>query len=303
MNSLNFSNFLFERVKETINYSQYIKEVVIDYLLTESFGNEYIRVTYHVDVNDDFRKLSKDAERGMFIGQPQFIFTLSTHAESKGRNEKRKLLRITEFKNIYESLATYVCLQLENTLNPETPIKIKGIDLWPEANYAEKYLNKALYLKYKNDTASFFEHDVSQWDRLHELANKCKKTYVEDKTYFSITDSEINDLLGLGLDEIRFLLLRYEIPIKINGIKTINKVYIHTRALVDALKKEIKGEYFYGNKILYQYLIKFLYDHHLESEKSKIIDVQKTDFLKCFTVQKGDVLQLTDGRIVVVNSI
>lgn len=53
---------------------------------------------------------------------------------------------------------------------------------------------------------------------------------------------------------------------------------------------------------LYQYLIKFLYDNHLESEKSEIIEIQKAKFLNAFSIQKGDVIELTDGRLVVVNS-
>ncbi len=303
MNSLDFSNFLFEKVQETINYNQYIKEIFIDYELTESFGNEYIRVTYNVGVNDDFYNLSQNVKKTMFIGKPSYIFTLFTYAESGSRDEKRKLLRITEFKHIYESLAIYVILQLENTLNPETSIKVKALDLCPEVTYAEKYLNNALYLKYGNPATGFFADDVLQWDRLHTLAIRCKKVYADEKAYFSITDAKINSLSGLSLDDIRFLLIRHEIPIKIKGIKTIDKVYVHTLKLVEALKKDIKDEYFSWNKILYKELITYLYNNHLDSEKLKIIGRQKTEFLQQFIIQKGDILQLKDGRIVVANSI
>ena len=179
----------------------------------------------------------------MFNGKPYYIFPLSTHAELGQRSEKRKLLRILEFKHIYESLALYVTLQFEKTLNPEISIKIKEIDLWPATSYAEKYLNHALYLKFKKDLVGF-EDDVLQWERLHKLANESKKIYFKDKAYFNITDSKINNIFGLALDDIRFLLLRYEVPIKVKGIKTIDKVYIHTLKLVETLKKDIKHEYF-----------------------------------------------------------
>ena len=237
----------------------------------------------------------------MFNGKPHYIFPLSTHAELRRGGEKRKLFRIIEFKHIYESLGIYVILQLENALNPETSIKIKGIDFWPEANYAEKYLNNALYLKFKNDMVGF-EDDVLQWDRLHKLANESKKIYVKDKAYFNITDSKINNMFGLALDDIRFLLLRYEVPIKVKGIKTIDKVYIHTLKLVEALKKDIKHEYFYRNKVLYQHLITYLYDNCLYAEKFQIIDAQKSKFLEHFVIQTGDILQLKNGRIVVSSS-
>lgn len=300
MNSIYFSNFLFERVLETINHGQYIKEVSINYGLNKSFGNEYIRVNYNVVVNEDFRKLPLSIQQTMFSRRPHYIFPLSTYAELGRRNKKKRPLQIIEFKHIYETLSAYAILQFENALNPGASIKIKGIDLWPEANYAEKYLHRSLYSKYRNDRD--FEYDVSQWHRLHQLANECKEIYDKNKAYFNITDSKINDLFGLGLNDIRFLLLHYEIPIKIKGLKTIEKIHIYTPKLVEALKKEIKDRYFFRNKNTYRSLITYLYDNYLAHEKTRIIEIQKSAFLKHFIIQKGDIIQLNDGRIVVANS-
>lgn len=303
MDSLNFSNFLFERVHETINQSRYIQEVRIDYELGGNFGNEYITIDYQVSVNQDFHNLPKSEQDAFFNFKQQYIFTISTYAQPNRGSEKKKLLKILEFKSIYESLAAYVTLQLEHALNPETLIKIKGIDLWPEANYAKKYLDSALYIKRKNTIGSSYEYDVSQWDRLHKLSNDSKKIYVENKSHFSITDIEINHLFGLEPDDIRIILLNHKVPIKVSGFKTIEKVHIYTLKLAEALKARIKEDYYWRDNDIYQSLITYLYNNFLQPEKAEIIDKQKSDFLKSFNIQKGDILQLKDNRIVVTSSI
>lgn len=69
MNWLDFSMFLFEKIKETIDCGQYIKEVSIDYELGESFGNEYIRVNYNVTANNFFYDLPFSMQQTMFNGE------------------------------------------------------------------------------------------------------------------------------------------------------------------------------------------------------------------------------------------
>lgn len=301
MDSLNLSNFLFKKVQETINNSQYIAKVIVRYELGESFGNEYIRVIYNVSVGDNYYNLPFNTQEAMFNGKSHYIFSLSTHTDLGIRSETSKLLRILEFKHIYESLAIYTALQLQSVLNTKIPIKIMGTDNWPQANYAENHLNKALYINHNSENS--YADDVVQWSRLHALANRSQETYEKKKAVFSITDLKISNLLGLAITDIRYLLLRYEIPIKIEGFKTIEQVYIHVMLLVDALKTEIKKEYYIRNRNLYQDLITYLYDNKLSSEKNKIIAKQKKEFLRNFIIQNGDLIQLKDGRIVVTNSV
>lgn len=303
MNSLNFSNFLFERVSETISQRRYIEEVSIDFGMGESFGNEYIRVDYKVKANQDFYNLPKTAQEAVFNHKPQYIFTLSTHAEYASERKKKKLLKIVEFKSIYESLAVYVALQLEHALNPEAIVKIKGIDFWPEANYAEKYLDSALYLKDKNYKYNSFEFDVLQWDSLHKLANNSKKTYAKSKSYFGITDHKISELFELDLNTIRFIVLNHTVPIKIKGSKTIEEVHIHTLLFVEALKAKIRDKDYSREIDVYRSLVTYLYDNFLPLERSEIIERQKSDFLGHFVIQNGDILQLKDGRIVIADLI
>ncbi|MCL4640901.1 MAG: hypothetical protein M5Z89_18035, partial [Olivibacter sp.] len=168
---------------------------------------------------------------------------------------------------------------------------------------AEKYLRNASSIGYRREAGYSFEYDVHQWERLHKLANGCKKIYSENKMYFKVSDLEINKLFDLGINDIRFLILHYGIPIKVKGIKIIDKVYIHALKLVEALKKEMESDVLSRKNRLYEGLIKYLYDKYLGLEKSKIIDIQKAELLKRFFIQKGDVLELRDGRIVIASSI
>jgi hypothetical protein len=303
MYSLKIAKFLFDRVVETITYRDYIKEISLDYELDESYGNEYIRLNYQVTINEAFKSLPFNKQEKMFRQDRRTIFPISTHAQLGKISQKQKLLKIIEFKQIYESLAAYIALQFESELNQETAIKIKGIDFWPEANYASKYLNEGLYVKYRDRGRWVFESDVRQWERLHRLAISSKKTYTKDKANFNITDASINELFDIEVESIRYLLLSYNIPIKIKGIKTIDKIYIHTVSLVEALKKEIKDKYQNGRRDSYKHLIAYLYDNYLSSEKLNIVASQKNIFIENFIIQSGDILQLKNGQIVVTNKI
>ena len=295
MDSLKLAEFLFDRIEETIDCKEYIAEINIDYTYAEYYGNEHIKISYVVDTNDSYESLTFDKQEALFRKAPHYIFTLSTNKSNDRYNENKKLLRIFEFRRIYESLISYAVLQLGKHLNPGTPIKVKGTDLWPEANYSEKYLLKGLRSKYNYIMDSYFERDARQWSQLHQLAEKSRKIYKQEKKQFTITDIEINDLFRISLDSIRFVLLKNNVPIRLKEVKTIDEVYIHTIKLIEALKKEITSEY--------KQLLTYLYDNYLPAEKEKIIIHQQAAFLQDFIIQKGDILQLNDRRVVMAKSV
>jgi hypothetical protein len=138
MDSLKLAPFIFDMVKELIDYKQYINGVDISYQHAKTYSNEYIRLSYTVLPNESYKSLSYRERQVLFQKTPHYTFSLSTNRERS--DEKKTLLRILEFKHMYESLTAYVILQLESHLNAGASIKVKGIELWPEANYAEKYL-------------------------------------------------------------------------------------------------------------------------------------------------------------------
>ncbi|CAL1520327.1 hypothetical protein [Chitinophaga sp. MM2321] len=302
MDSLKLADFLFDRIHETIDYKEYIAEVNIGYEYSETYGNKYIRISYSILCNEIFDGLTYNKQQTLFQKPPNYTFSLSTNRGRERYDEKKRLLRIIEFRHLYESLASYAVIQFERYLNPETSIKIKGIDLWPEANYAEKYLLTDLGGKYKSVMHSDFELDVAQFLNLHQLADKSRRIYAREKKLFSITDIEINKLFGLKLCSIRFILLSCDVPIKIKGAKTIDEIHIHIGKFVEALEKEIKSEYGH-NKLIYKELFIYIYDNYLLSEKIKNINYQQSEFLEHFIIQKGDILQLKDMRIVIVDSV
>src|ERR1700754_21673 len=147
MDSLELAAFLFAWIQETIDYKQYIEKVSISYEYVEIYGNESIRVSYMIERNEHWDNLPFNDQQALFNRAPDHSFTLSTN-KTIGYNKKKKMLRLLEFKHIYESLAAYAVLQFEEYLNEGTAMKVRGIDLWPEANYAEKYFLSDAHDKY-----------------------------------------------------------------------------------------------------------------------------------------------------------
>lgn len=305
IDSLKIADFFFTRIQQTIAYKQYIQAVNIEYMYDESYGNEYVRISYTLEVHKSFQQLSFNEQEFVFEGSPNCIFSLSTHTTNRRWDNRNKLLSLIEFRQIYESLTAYAILQLEQGLEPGTPIKVQGIDLWPWANYAEKYLLAVLQKKHRDFKLDNYESDVRQWSRLHQLAKQSRKINSKKRNCFSVTDTMLCDRFSMDLTDVRSILLNYQVPIRVKGIKTIDEVQIHTVRLVEALKKKINMDDYWNSqsKWLYQRLVIYLYNHYLLSEKEDIIRQQQIVFLNNFMVQQGDVVELTDKRIVMVNSV
>lgn len=296
-------DFFHKRVQQTIAYKDFIRSVKIDYTYAESYGNAYIKVSYNVDVLEIFKTLSFNEQEFIFEGNPNYIFTILS---AQARLETNGLfLRFIQFKHIYESLVTYVTLQLENGLNPDTPIQVKGVDFWPQVNYAERYLSLAGQNEEKYLSSINFEADIIQWEKLHRLAKQSKKIYRAEKSYFLLSDIMLRDLFGADPIDIRNILIKFQVPIHVKGFKIVDEVRIHIPRLVEALKKMISEDNYIGSncKSFYTRLIFRFYNEYLPSEKAKIIDQQREIFLKHFIVQEGDIVELIDKRIVMINSV
>ncbi|RXK82921.1 hypothetical protein [Filimonas effusa] len=303
MDSAELAAFLFQQIEETIGFKQYVSTVNISYDHGNTYGNEYIQVIYRVTGNDQFEQLPFNERNSMFQMASTYVFTLATNR--KRFEEKEKLWRIIAFRYIYESLMSYAALKLEKHLDPESVvIKIKGIDLWPMSNYAEKFFLTDTTDRYSNAMLSDFDIDIVQWNKLHELANNSKKIYDKEKKRFTITAAEITSISYLNSNSVYATLLRYNVPIKIKGVKTIDATYIHTLKLTEALKKEMNaGDWAICRPSVCERILTYLYDHYLLSEKESIINHQQSEYLKNFAVQEGDIVQLQDKRIVVVCSV
>lgn len=301
MDSTRLAKFLYQRIQETIDHIQYISNVKISYNDLETFGNEYISVNYNVEVNAAYYLLDINKQKDLFQGTSSYTFTLSTN---KGKHEngiKNKILRILEFRYVYESLASYAALQFEKYSHPGFTTHIKPINFWPVANYIEGYLIKTLDKKTVGWYSSIYdiEQHTSQWSRLHELARTTAR--VKEKAQFSITDIEISHLFNIDLNSIREILLDGEVPIKISGVKTIESISIHVVKLIDALKKKIKKVT--SATIVYTQIIEFLYDEYFPSDKASIIKQQQVTFLNLFIIQAGDVVRLKNEQIVMVDTV
>ena len=265
-------------------------------------------------MNARFKSLSFAEQKVIsktFTGKPDYSFSLITQSEQRYEQRKQMFLRMAEFKSIYTSLTSYIVAQLEKHLLPGTSIQVQGTDHWPWFNYAEKFLQQLSHKNnYERTLYSCYNSDVIEYNSLHDLSQRSKKTYNAEKAFFSTTDVELVRPGLTGLNDLRRILTFWKVPVKVNGMKTIDEVRIHTPLLIDALKKEIerlKNDRFFSSynetKIdsLVE-LIDYLYDQ-LPEEKKKIIKQQKAAYLQNFPVQKGDVLELKDGRLVIADSV
>ncbi len=303
--SLSLAHFLYVRIKQTIAQKQYIKCVTIGYSYEENYGNEYISVTYDVKVNDAYWAIPSLNEREfMFEGSPNYTFTLSTNTSRYEYKRGSKLLLLLEFRSIYESLTANAILQLEDALEPGTAIKVQDIIKWPHANYAAKNIRAALQDKRNGFKLASFETDTWQWARLHRLARQTRKIYIAERTRFKLTDTLLQQLSAITLTDIHSLLLKYDVPIHINGLHTIDEVHIHTDKLAEALKQELATTgYRYYDEVVIRRLIAYLYDHFLIDQKKEILQQQQAVFLKNLLIQQNDIVELKDGRLVQANTI
>ncbi|WEK34947.1 MAG: hypothetical protein P0Y53_20860 [Candidatus Pseudobacter hemicellulosilyticus] len=303
MHSLKIASFLFPRIEGTIASRQYIKAVNIDYEMKASFGNEYIRLTYQIEANELFEKLPEKQQKGLFKGSSNLIITIASNRSPGRYDHKKNMLSIIEFKHCYESLAAYAVLQLEAHLEPGTPIRAKGVDLWPEANYAEKYIDYSVKDSYGTIMQSSQHVDADQWIGLLRLAKKSSILYAREKLNFNITDVQIiAHLNSYKLYSIRHFLLSHDVAIHIKTIKTIEEVHIHTSQLFQALKKELQAE-FAWHRDFYTELIQLLYQQYLPVEKEALIQSQQAEFLQQLLLQPGDIVELKDKRLVYVNAL
>jgi hypothetical protein len=302
MDATRLAIFLQQRIQETIDHIKYISNVEITYDDTETFGNNYISVNYSIEVNSAYEHLDPNDKVKLFKGRENYTFSLSTNENKYEKKNRNLILRILEFKHIYESLASYAALQFEKYRSQDFTINIKSINLWPAANYIEQFLLRKLDEIDEAWWLSVFDieqHD-SQWLRLHQLA---KNTDTKEQGQFCITDIEIRHLTTLRLTEIRNIILDGEVPIKINDIKSIERISIHISRFIEAIKKQLKkGTYSYLADS-YKELIIQLYKQYLPSEIDNVIKRQQDEFLKQFIIQKDDFIELKNGQIVMVDAV
>jgi len=290
--------FLDQRVEETIRERKYMESVAITYQLTESFANHIIRIFYTVTVNHRYEKLSPSRKYALFNGEPFYIYTLSKQSENNTRQHPLKLL---EFKSIYESLTTAAALRLEKALGTEFPLTIQHVRADPSVNYAIQFLTDlaedSRYLYWEDND------DAGQWASLHKLANDSRKIYTQERHLFTITDTSIKDLLGIDRYIIRRMVTEYNVPVMVKGFQTIDSLLIHVPRLLNGLKQELRRENLSFQKEDLKKLISYLYDQHLVNEKKAIQEQQQSAFIKTLSIDTGDVLLLTNGKLVVINKI
>jgi len=295
MDPVKIAEFLFTRIQQTISQKRYIKEVKIGYSFGESYGNTYITLTYELLANADFYDLPLLDRHTMFQGTSQYTYSISSNSQSE---RPPQIMRIIAFKNIYESITAYATLQLEAHLLPNTAIKIDSIHLWPNASYAEKYLNELVDKQAFYPDSSKLGSNIWQWESLHQLALESKKKLSKEKSL--ISDLEIFEHCGFSITEIRRYVIHHQIPIKVKGVKIISQILISVPALLHELKTNASQDRYDSH---FPRLIDYLYNHYLPDEKAAVVQDKIAACLQSYMIQPGDLVTLNDNRIVQATAI
>ncbi len=139
--------------------------------------------------------------------------------------EKNYLKKLKDFHDIYLTISTFTLEILRSSLSQDVRITIRSLEKFPEFNYLDKYWNDIDFSKqdYENNYKIEFLDDK----HLHFLLYRHEEKFIygsNNNKDFIISDKEIYSLCRWPLSDIRFFLISAEIPIKIEGNKTINNI-------------------------------------------------------------------------------
>tara|TARA_R110000796_G_scaffold252627_1_gene389017 strand:+ start:102032 stop:103207 length:1176 start_codon:yes stop_codon:yes gene_type:complete len=301
--------FFDKNLTTSIDNKDFLSEVEIDYEYQESFGNTCVKVSYIVKFNDKGRDLSLSDKIKLAEDFAETSFCIYTLHPSRSYTSDDSL-KLSAFKNIYLSVTGFTILRLEREFGTNFPIRVKSIDNWPEANYAEKYINDLIqntgFYKVRD---SNFDQDVSQHEKLMKLSvNHILNSRKKKK--FELSDEYLVEISQLKYYQIRWIMINNEVPLLIDGYATISKVWVRPLDFLEATKKEIKEKELIGRNSAFahifselKYLIERVYQDFLPREKQNLITKQKEQFIKLLNLESGDVLELYDGRIVSLSQI
>lgn len=317
-NSINFSLFLEQKIAFTIAHSELIGSVSIFFSHQDVFGNENVVVHYQVDAKANREDELRSQLRKLYtkeVDQPHYVFTLNTE---KTRFTDGNFLTWIEFSNIYSSLTNYAILQLERRLGSEFPIKVKSLDQWSQLNYTENFL-KVLCNNYRQLQYDIFDNfelnSFHHHNELIQLSVLSKSIIKGNRSRYKLSDKMLLKqvrymfrLSPLNYSDIRRLILKYQIPIKLKEERVINEVFFAPSDFLTILKDELdlikseKHNWSTSDGNLYRDLIDLLYEIYLAPELETLIDFQGNRYIEEFVVKTNDILLLKNGRFVVADS-
>ncbi len=319
MGWINLSKFFSIRLKNTIKYKEYVEGLELSYWRDENFGNDYIRIYYELKASEKYRQLNEEEQKKVkqfFEGSYYYVFPISTRSQRLMYSDSQEFIRLLEFKYIYLSFASFLVAQLEEHFPRDFPIKVKSLDNWPDLNHVESLFRNINFSMngYKAQFQSDYQWDVWQWQELHRLGLDSRKIFLEEKSSFAVRDSDFPEVYSreFNRSHIRSILLEYKVPVHIKGDKTIEEVRIHTLSFARAILMSIKHlqedeswslsyklREIYQRRLLLYYLREKASDHL----KQLIDEVYGEQYLDELDLRIGDVLELINGRLVILKAL
>lgn len=305
MDWFKIAHFFEPKVRNTIKYRNWINKVQVYVEHQDKFGNECLKIFYIAYLNDSFNDLASSEKvqiEDCFKESAYYVFSLS-NGSSKFSPDQH--IRLMEFKSMYLAISSYLTLQLENNLESGTDLDIASLDDLPFLNYSEEFLSSLLtqFGKYNWHYRRSFEWDVRQFESLHSLSKRSYSHYKEHPGKYSVLESDLVYYLSIDSNEIRDLLLRNEVRIKVTGSKTIKQIKIHVSDLVQAVQLkilELRDSRIGASSNEWERLLSTLYEEYLPEELGRIVEEEKNGFINGLPVKSNDVGQLNDGRLVLV---
>jgi hypothetical protein len=253
--SIRLTEYFGKRITGISIFHKIIKGVTIIPEISESYGKDYCRVLFDVNINEkDINNLSY-SEQELLNEYFSNSASISGHAFvsypitlNKGRNENfgyaKQLSRFKEFYNCYNALTSIVVELCINLLNKNVKIDVRSLDNFPEFNYMQKAWNDFEFTldSYEELYSIRFSDSVYQHKSLISIHLSHIEFFEQNPERLLITDAILAEEHIASIASIRWFVIRHNIPIQVNNLFSIDAIWIDAENMLIALNKNSNEE-------------------------------------------------------------
>ena len=285
------------KIQGITKYQHLIKSIRVFLDETKSYGESYFRIYFKCDFKwEVWERLSAEDlfQTDKFFKDEYVSFLLN---EGGYKFHKNYLKELKEFYDLYIILTTYLIKSLDS-LSEKFSIQIENPDNFPELNYVARFWSDIDFTAdaYKKLYNIDLRRDSKQFLSLHKLAQDSKKVVKTLLVKCWLTDKVISYYYRGNLADIRNFLIRNEVPIKIKGYRTIDKVFIEGYTFKNIISILPDSE-----KPISEACIQYLINKNTGIQE-ELKDKTK-EFLQNYPIQMGDIIFIPDKKVVKIASI
>ncbi|QNF32510.1 hypothetical protein HUW51_07140 [Adhaeribacter swui] len=227
------------RIRGLIRYKHLIRDIKIFIERVEYYGYDSFRIHFNVILNEenfDLMPVDDLVQIDKYFVDKYVSFLIK---EGGYKSYRDHLKRLKEFYDLYNTLTTFLIKFLDATFSDTISIQIESPDNFPELNYVHRFWNdndfspSAYEQLYKTD----LNVDSYQFLSLHKLAQDSKEFIKTLSKSCWLTDKQIHRYFKGSRADVRSFVIQHQVPIKIKGYRTINKVLIEGNTLKSIIGK------------------------------------------------------------------